>query len=103
MGARLATNRGESNGDGTFFAFGAEDVGKAEVVKGLCGLEDTVGSATLGVDDSLRNPLSIEVGDEVDQVKVLQEKWSILAHSLRFIWMRHRDSIAGGVDSILGG
>jgi hypothetical protein len=33
--------------------------------------------------DTLRDTLSVKVGEEVDQVKVLQEKRAIFANSLR--------------------
>ncbi len=37
-------------------------------------LEDSVGSSTLGVNDALGDALAVKVGEEVNQVEVLQEE-----------------------------
>lgn len=39
-------------------------------------------AATLGVDDSFWDSLSVEMCNQVDKVEVLQEKWSVLTSSL---------------------
>ena len=58
--ARLATNRRESNGDGARLPL-LEDVCHAQVLKGLCGCVGTMGTGTLGVNDSLWDTLTVEV------------------------------------------
>ncbi len=62
-----------------------------------------MGTAAFGVDDSLGNAFSIEVGQKINQMEILQEQWAVAAHPLGLIWMRHRDAIAGGVECILRG
>jgi hypothetical protein len=41
--------------------------------------------------DSFWDTLTVEMGEEVDQMEVLQEERSICTRALCFIWMRHRD------------
>ena len=70
------------------------------------------------MDHSFWDTLSIEVRQKVNQVagkmsarsqfrgmkrdsQILQQKWTILAHSLGLIGMGHGDTIAGGVEDIL--
>ncbi len=59
-------------------------------------------SATFSVDNSLWDSLAVEVGDEVDQVEVLKEEGAICTSTLGLVWMRHWDTIAVGVDGLLG-
>lgn len=54
-------------------------------------LEFTIGTGTLGMHNSLRDPFSVKVGEEVDQVEVLQEKRAILANSLRGLGVEYLD------------
>lgn len=53
MGTRLATNSRESNSHRAFLALGGENVGVGKVVKRVSAGEDTMGAATLGVDNTL--------------------------------------------------
>ena len=99
--AGFATDGGEADGDGALLALGAEHVCHAEIVQGLGACEDAMSPATFGVDNTLGDPLPIEVGDEVDQVKVLKEEGTIGTSPLSFIWMGHGHAIAGGVDGLL--
>lgn len=99
--AGFATHSGESDGDGALLSLGAEHVCHAEIVKRLGACEDTVSPATFGMDNTLRDTLPIEVGDEVDQVKVLKEEGAVGTSPLSFIGMGHRYAIAGGVDGLL--
>lgn len=78
-----------------------EDVGHTEVVKRVGSLVVTVGTTTLGVNDTLGDTLTVEVGKKVYQVEVLKEKGTILADTLNLVRVRHRDTIAGGVQSVL--
>jgi len=100
--ARLTTNGRESDSDGALLA-GLEDVGHAEVVERVGGLVETVGTTTLGVNDTLGNTLAVEVGEEVYQVEVLEKERSILANTLHLIGVRHRDTIGGCVKGVLAG
>jgi hypothetical protein len=92
--ARLATDCRKSNGDRTFLALCAEHVGHAKIIERVRAFEDTMSTAALGVDDTLRDALAVEVGEEVDQVEVLKQKRAILAGSLRLVRMGLRGSIA---------
>jgi hypothetical protein len=60
----LSSDSGESYCDRALLAFLAEDVRKTEVIQPLCAF--AVSTAALGVDNSLGDSLSIEVGEEID-------------------------------------
>lgn len=47
----------------------------------MCHLELAVGACTLGVNYSLWYPLAVEMSEQVKQVKVLQQEWTVLANS----------------------
>jgi len=66
VGTGLSSDSGESYCDRALLAFLAEDVRKTEVVQRLCAFEDAVSTAALGVDNSLGDSLSVEVGEEID-------------------------------------
>lgn len=83
---------------GTLFKHG----GETEVFESVCTLPDTMSTSSLGVNDSLRNSLSVEMGEKVDQVEILEQKRSIDTDSLGLVRMRHGDAIGGGVDAVLG-
>jgi len=102
MRARFATNGRETNGDGTLFASLTPEVGRANVVKRLCALEDAVCSTTLGMDNSFWNPLTVEVRNQIDEVKVLEEKRAVGTGTLGLVGVRDRGAIAVRVDSLLG-
>lgn len=62
MGAALAADGREADGNGAFFALGGEDVCEAEVVEGVRGAEVAVGAAALCVDDALGDSFAVKVG-----------------------------------------
>ena len=99
--AGFATDRREADGDGTLFASLAENVGLTDVIHGLGTFESTMGATAFGVDDALGNPLTVEMGEEVDQVEILQQKRTIAPLTLCLVGMGHWDAIAGGVDGFL--
>ena len=102
-GTRFATDGGKANGDGTLFAFFAEDVGNAEIIEGLGALEGTMSTAAFGMDDSLGDAFTVEMGEEVDQVEVLKKQWAVGPDTLSLVWMGHWDAIAGCIEDLLGG
>ena len=61
----LATNSREADGDGALLAR-LEDIRQADVVERVGGPVVSVGTATLCVDDTLRNAFTVEVGEKVD-------------------------------------
>jgi len=97
--ARLTPDGGEADCDGARLSR-LEDVCQAEVIKRVGSLVNTVGSGALCMDDTLGDPLTVEVRDEIDQVEVLEEKRAVLAHALDLVRVGHRDAIAGGVDGV---
>ena len=101
--ARLATDRGKSHSQRAFLPCLAEDVGHAKVVHRIGAFEGSVSSAALGVDNSFWNSLAVEMGDEIDQVEVLEQEWAIDTDSLGFVWVRVWSTIAGGVNSFVWG
>ena len=46
-------------------------------------LELSIGTSTLGMYNSFRDTLTVEMGKEVNQMEVLQQERSVLANSLR--------------------
>jgi len=100
MRTRLATNSRESNRDGALLA-SLEDVGHTEVIERVGGAVETVSTTTLGVDDTFGNTLSVEVREEIYQVEVLEEERAVLANTLDLVGVRHGNTIAGCVESVL--
>lgn len=58
-------------------------------------------SSYLGVDDTLGDALPVEVGEQVDEVVVLEEERSALADSLGLVRVWDGDTIGGRVDEVL--
>lgn len=69
-----------------------------EIANVVRNLEFTVGTSTLGVDDTFWDPLAVKVCQQIDQVEVLKEERSILANSLGVLRVHDRTAIGGGVD-----
>ena len=68
----------------------------------VCNLELSVCTGALGVDNTLWNTLAIEVGEEVDQVEILEQQWAIWSTgSLVCLSMLDWSTIGGGVDWLL--
>jgi 1,4-dihydroxy-2-naphthoyl-CoA synthase len=61
----------------------------------------SVCSSSLGVDNSLRDTLAIEMGQQINQVEVLEQERAILANSLVRLWVLNGAAIGGGVDWLL--
>ena len=45
------------------------------------------------------SPLPIEMRDKIDQVEILEQKWSIETRSLGGVWVWDRDTVASSVDA----
>jgi hypothetical protein len=97
----LAADGGETDTDGAFLIFGGEDVCHAKVVERIGCLVETVGSTTLGVNDTLGDTLAVEVRKQVDQVVVLEKKRAVLACTLCLVGVGHGNTIGSGVEGIL--
>jgi len=59
-----------------------------------------VSTRALGVDDTLRDSLTVEVGKKVDQVEVLEQEGTVLTHTLGLVGVGNGNTIAGSVDSV---
>ena len=79
-----------------------KDVCKANVVKSIGRPVDTVCSATLCVNNTLGDTLTIEVRKQVDQVVVLEKERTVLADTLGLVGVGHGDTSGGCVDGVLG-
>ena len=69
-----------------------------EIANVVRNLEFTIGTSTLGVDDTFRDPLAVKVCQQIDQVEVLKEERSIGANPLGGLRIHNRTAIGGGVD-----
>lgn len=75
----LASDGGETSEDGSPLADGVEELGLAVFGDVVGDLKVSPGSSTLGVDDSLRDSLSVEFSQLVDEVEVLEKEGSVLS------------------------
>ena len=51
-------------------------------------------TAALGMDNTLGDALAVEMGDEIHEMEILEQQWTIFTSSLHFIWVSDRCSIA---------
>ena len=63
----------------------------------MSNLELAISSSTLCVDDTLGDTLTVEMGQHVNQMEVLEQERTILADSLVLLWVLNGTSIRGGV------
>lgn len=78
----LTTDGGESGEGSGLLTNSVKQLGGTDVRDVVSHLKDTVGTGTLGVDNSLWNSLSVKVGKRVDKVEVLQKQRTVLADPL---------------------
>lgn len=96
-GSLLSSNGGESSeGLGLLTDLGQE-IGAVEVGDIVSDLELSVSTGSLSVDNSLGDSLSVEVGEQVDQGKVLEQERSVLADSLGGEGVLDGVTVSGGV------
>lgn len=96
--SRLATDGGEADGGTNFLANTLEEGLRRDVAEVVGDLEVTMGSGTLGVDDTLWDTLTIEVSKEIDVMEVLEKKRAEGAGALSGIGLVDRGTVGGGVD-----
>ena len=58
--------------------------------------EITMGTSTLGVDDSLRDSFTVEVGQLVNKLEVLEKDWTVFAGEERVLVVVDGSSGGGG-------
>jgi hypothetical protein len=78
----LTTDSGEPDGDRAFLSLGREDIGKAEVVKRVGRSVVAVRTAAFSMNNALGYSFTIKMREQVDEVKVLEQKWPTLASTL---------------------
>lgn len=98
VGALLATDRRKSNSNWTFLSLRAEDVRDRQIIQRIRALEVSMSATAFGMDDTLWDTLTVEVGEQINQVEILEEERTILAGSLCLVWVGCRDAIAGCVE-----
>src|SRR5258708_6562072 len=64
-------------------------------------LKLAVGTRTLGVDHALGDALAVEVCQQDNEVKVLQQQRAVGAHALRGLGVHDRATIGSGIDRSL--
>lgn len=100
-GALLAADRGEAGEQLGLLADALEHVDDGDVANVIGDLELAVGARTLGVDHTLGDSLAVKVGQQVDQVEVLQQERTITANALGSLGVHDRTAIGRGVDRSL--
>jgi len=94
----LSTDGRESSGQGDLGSL-FEHVGETEVLESIGTFENSVSSTSLGVNNTLGNPLSVKVTEQIDQVEILEQQRSVLAGSLNLVGVGHGHTIASGVNA----
>jgi len=74
VGTTLTGNSGEAGENGSSLANVLKEFGLGELRNIMSKFKVTMGTSTLGVDNSLRNTLSVEVSELVNKVEVLEEE-----------------------------
>jgi hypothetical protein len=81
--ASLTTNGRKSHGGGAFVANLLEGLGVCDVGDVIGHLKVAMGSSSVGMDDSLGDSLSVEMGQSVNQIGVLEQQRAGRAGPLR--------------------
>lgn len=102
VGPGLSTNGREAHRNRAFLSLLREDVGRSHARYGVRAFKVPVCTTSLCVDDPLRDPLAVEVGEQVDEMEILQQKRAVLTDSLSLVRVRHRGTVGGGIKCIFG-
>lgn len=86
-GARLTSDGRETSNQLGLLADGVQERRATDVGDVVGDLEVAERAGTLGVDHSLGDSLSVEVGKRVDQVEVLQQQGAVLTNTLGGEWV----------------
>lgn len=81
----FSSDGGETYGDGSSLSDGVEEVSMGELGDVVCDFEVPEGSGALGVDDSFGDSLPVEVGQLVDEGKVLEKEGAVLSGTGRVL------------------
>jgi hypothetical protein len=96
---RLATDSGEANGCTAFGTRLLEELDSADVRERVSQLEETVGTGTFGVYDTLGDTLTIKVSEKIDVVEVLEEEGTKNTSALSSVWLADGCAVGSGVGS----
>jgi hypothetical protein len=97
-GTGLSTYGRESDGGANLLPSSLEEGLRSDVAEVMGNLEVSMGTCTLGVDDTLGDTLTIKVGEEVDVVEVLEKEGSVESSLLSGIRLVDWGTVGGGVD-----
>lgn len=100
-GTLLTTDGRESGNTFGLLANTVEHVDGANIANVIRHLKLSKGASTLGMDDTLGDTLAVKVGEQVDQVKVLQQKRTGRSNTLPFRRVIYWATIGGCVDGLL--
>jgi len=85
--ARFTTDSGETDCCADSLSHRPQQRLGSDVTEIMGDLEVTVSTSTFGMDNSLRNALSVKVSEEVNVVEVLKEERAVDASPLSSIWL----------------
>jgi hypothetical protein len=85
--ARFTTDSGETDCCADSLSHRPQQRLRSDVTEIMGDLEVTVSTSTFGMDNSLRNALSVKVSEEVNVVEVLKEERAVDASPLSSIWL----------------
>lgn len=94
----LTSDSGESGEDGGSLTNSVEELCLAVFGNIRSDFEITVSTSTLGVDDSFWDSFTIEVGDLIDEVEVLEEDWTVFSSSQTVLVVVDWGTVGGGHD-----
>jgi hypothetical protein len=78
----LAAHRTEPAHDLRLLSHSTEDVRIADVSNVVRDDELAICASTFGVNDALGDALAVEMGEEVDEVEILEQNWSVGSYAL---------------------
>jgi len=91
----LTTDSGETKEDGSLLANLVQELGLGNLAKVVSDLKDTMGTGTLGVDNTLRDTFSVEVSELINKMEILKQDRSPLSSSLGSLVVLNRVSVGG--------
>jgi hypothetical protein len=100
-GTLLTTDSRETGNAGGLLADGAQHVNGANIGDVMGAFKLPISSCTLCMDDTLWDTLTIEMCQQIDQVKVLKQERASLTNSLKSLWVLYWTSIGSRVRWLL--
>jgi hypothetical protein len=94
----FTTNSGESSEDRSSLSNSVQKFGLAELGDVVSDFEVTVSTGTLGVDDSFGDSFSVETGELVDQIEILEEDWAVFSSGEGVLVVVNGSTVRGGHD-----